>query len=345
MLTGAGTVNVGTGPDDLNLNSGTVQGSLTINGDVDVDEGLLTGQTIVDGNVDLGEGTVAGEVTVTGALSGPSIDDNAGTISPGNSPGTITAGDLILTPADTVEIEIDGNAGAGVAVGHDVINVIAGGGVLSGGGGLGTVDLGGATLDLSSAVATLPIASSHTIIENDGTDAVLGTFAGLAEGDLVTLAGRTFTITYQGGDGNDVVLFQTAIIEFTGDTSEAENALITPAINGPTLAVLGDLRNLTVAQRTIDFATPISTSVGPSGAGADIGTPGTDATSINLTIVLPADDYSNAPAFFDLLELGNIVINDDGLVEGPEDFEISNITPSALWNWGMPMAIPLPIRA
>lgn len=46
---------------------------------------------------------------------------------------------------------------------------------------------------------------SHLIpaISNDLADAVVGTFNGLAEGATV---GSGFTISYHGGDGNDVVL-------------------------------------------------------------------------------------------------------------------------------------------
>ena len=153
----------------------------------------------------MGEGTVAGEVTVTGALSGPSIADNAGTISPGNSPGTITAGDLILNSTDTVVIEIDGDAGAGVAGGHDVINVITGGGL--GGSGLGTVDLGDATLDLTGPSSlSITAGTELVIVDNDGTEDVTGTFDGLAEGDVVLLGGQLFALSYEGGTGNDVTL-------------------------------------------------------------------------------------------------------------------------------------------
>jgi hypothetical protein len=54
---------------------------------------------------------------------------------------------------------------------------------------------------------------TFTIIDNDGTDAVSGTFAGLPEGATFSVtnpnSGNTFPmqITYAGGtDGNDVVL-------------------------------------------------------------------------------------------------------------------------------------------
>ncbi len=71
----------------------------------------------------------------------------------------------------------------------------------------GTVNLGGATLDGSVAAGFSPtIGQQFTIIDNDGADAVVGTFAGAAEGGFVSLSGNTYQISYVGGDGNDVVL-------------------------------------------------------------------------------------------------------------------------------------------
>lgn len=47
----------------------------------------------------------------------------------------------------------------------------------------GTVDLGGATLDALLLGAFAPsLGDSFTIIDNDGDDAVIGTFAGRSEG-------------------------------------------------------------------------------------------------------------------------------------------------------------------
>src|SRR5256886_13010809 len=69
----------------------------------------------------------------------------------------------------------------------------------------GTVNLSGATL--SGVVGFAPAAgTTFTIINNDGSDAVTGTFSGLAEGATVNLSGQVFTISYVGGTGNDVVL-------------------------------------------------------------------------------------------------------------------------------------------
>jgi fibronectin-binding autotransporter adhesin len=48
--------------------------------------------------------------------------------------------------------------------------------------------------------------TSFTLIDNDGTDAVTGYFSGLPEGATFVLNGKLFTISYHGGDGNDVVI-------------------------------------------------------------------------------------------------------------------------------------------
>lgn len=47
---------------------------------------------------------------------------------------------------------------------------------------------------------------TFTIISNNGTNPVQGTFKDLPEGAEVTVSGATFKISYVGGDGNDVVL-------------------------------------------------------------------------------------------------------------------------------------------
>ena len=50
------------------------------------------------------------------------------------------------------------------------------------------------------------VGEKYRIINNDGTDAVVGTFAGLAEGATFTVGDGQFRVSYVGGDGNDVEL-------------------------------------------------------------------------------------------------------------------------------------------
>ena len=87
--------------------------------------------------------------------------------------------------------------GTTAGTGYDQINVT------------GKVNLAGATLDVN---LTFPpaIGSVFTLIQNDGTDAVVGTFAGLQDGGTLVLNAMTFQISYVGGTGNDVVLTRTA---------------------------------------------------------------------------------------------------------------------------------------
>jgi hypothetical protein len=47
---------------------------------------------------------------------------------------------------------------------------------------------------------------TFAVISNDGGDPVIGHFAGLAEGAHVVAGGKVFSVSYHGGDGNDVVL-------------------------------------------------------------------------------------------------------------------------------------------
>ncbi|HVE71479.1 MAG TPA: hypothetical protein VNI54_08945 [Thermoanaerobaculia bacterium] len=69
-----------------------------------------------------------------------------------------------------------------------------------------TVTLNGAKLSVV-AVAPFPGCMQRTIIGNDGTDAIIGTFDGLPEGSTFTTAsGQQFRIAYAGGTGNDVTI-------------------------------------------------------------------------------------------------------------------------------------------
>jgi autotransporter-associated beta strand protein len=72
----------------------------------------------------------------------------------------------------------------------------------------GTVTLGTRVALQVQLNFTTWLSNSFTIIKHDGTDPVVGTFYGLAEGATMTIDRRQFRISYKGGDGNDVVLTQ-----------------------------------------------------------------------------------------------------------------------------------------
>ncbi len=50
------------------------------------------------------------------------------------------------------------------------------------------------------------VAQSFVIVANNGTDPITGAFAGLVEGAKFLINNRFFTVSYHGGDGNDVTL-------------------------------------------------------------------------------------------------------------------------------------------
>jgi hypothetical protein len=71
----------------------------------------------------------------------------------------------------------------------------------------GTVTLSG---DLDPRMGPLPpdwpLGHEVVIIDNDGTDPVIGTFRGVPEGALISADGFTLRVSYRSGEGNDVTL-------------------------------------------------------------------------------------------------------------------------------------------
>ena len=136
--------------------------------------------------------------SVTGAVL--TIGANGGSVAPG-SPGDPTAvlvgADELWLPGASFEIQIEGTT---PGVEYDQRQV-------------SSLGLDGANLEVSLLGGFVPApAQSWTIIDNTGSQSIVGTFAGLLEGASITVPGSSLPlfITYQGGDGNDVVLFTAA---------------------------------------------------------------------------------------------------------------------------------------
>jgi hypothetical protein len=87
----------------------------------------------------------------------------------------------------------------------------------------------------------------YTIVANDLSDPVAGTFSGLAEGATINVGGNVFRISYAGGDGNDVTL--TAIGPATHFT-----------VSAPASATAGTALSFTVTAR--DPFNNVATSYG-----------------------------------------------------------------------------------
>ncbi len=184
---GAGTVSVfknGAG-------SWTLGGTSAYTGSTTIDAGTLALTGSISGIVQVNSsGTLAGTGTA-GALNVAS----GGTVAPGLSPGILNTGSVLFSAGSALSIEINGTV---LGTGYDQLNVT------------GSVDITGATLTLSGTYLTTPATANDlfTILLNDGAgDAVTGTFAGLAEGAHVFSGlGQDYTISYIGGDGNDIIL-------------------------------------------------------------------------------------------------------------------------------------------
>src|SRR2546426_1142451 len=166
----------------------TLSASNTYTGTTTVSAGTL----LVNGSqgssaVSLNGGTLGG----TGTVGAIASTGSGGSVTPGVGVGILTSGNVNWSsgsPGFVVQLN-----GATARTGYDPPH------------GTGSVDLCSATLSGTLGFSP-PNGTSFTIINNDGGDAVIGTFAGLPEGSTVVLSGQSLQISYVGGTGNDVVL-------------------------------------------------------------------------------------------------------------------------------------------
>jgi autotransporter-associated beta strand protein len=97
-----------------------------------------------------------------------------------------------------------------------------------------TTLLNSPVLSISSIAGTLPSGTAYTLIDNTGTNPINGTFKDLPEMALISVGGYNFRITYKGGDGNDVVIFDNrSVVAITASKDTAFSYTLT-AENNPT---------------------------------------------------------------------------------------------------------------
>lgn len=143
-------------------------------------------------DISANEGTVLlAQLASVGAVSMSGTSN----LSIGNEPGVQNqATSKNLTLASTSRLDVF----TGSTAGNSMLSVV------------GSVVLGNAALTVNTDTAPPSPATTIVIIDNDGTtDPVSGIFASLPEGAEVTSSGATpvtFTVSYIGGDGNDVTL-------------------------------------------------------------------------------------------------------------------------------------------
>jgi hypothetical protein len=121
--------------------------------------------------------------------------NNNGTLTLGPGSTLAVSGSYVQTVTGTLNVQIGGTATSPTA---GTITTSS----------TGTVTLGG-SLNVTATVKPA-VGMAFKIVNNKGSAAVHGIFAGLAEGASITVNGMTFKISYRGGDGNDVVLTRTA---------------------------------------------------------------------------------------------------------------------------------------
>lgn len=168
-------------------NTNTYTGSTTINGGTLIVSGSISGSAVTVNDT----ATLSGNGT-TGAVAVAA----GGTLSPGLAQGTLNTGALNMLAGSTLSIEL-----AGTSL-YDAVSVT------------GSLSLAG-YLSASLTGAFVPDNSFQLFFigVNDGSDPVIGTFAGLPDGGNLNIGGYVFTIDYDGDSvggttfgGNDIVL-------------------------------------------------------------------------------------------------------------------------------------------
>jgi autotransporter-associated beta strand protein len=181
VVSGAGAVIAGA-PGTMFISANmTYTGATTVNAGGFVLAGAALSPssfvTVTGGVLQYANGASTGDVQATGGIVSC---EGGGTSQIGH------AGNVELQAASTLRMEMDSVTKYG--------QLITTGGV--------TLTSPTLQLDFTFTSAT---GDAFTIISNGG-GAVTGTFAGLPEGATLVANGRTYQITYVGGDGNDVVV-------------------------------------------------------------------------------------------------------------------------------------------
>src|SRR5204862_4172255 len=113
---------------------------------------------------------------------------------------------------------------------------------------------------------TPALGTTFVIVNNDGADAVNGTFVGLPEGGGILSAGTVFQISYVGGTGNDITL--TAALGLSVD-----DVTVPEGDSGTGMATFSvRLSSAAAGTVTVDYATVDGTAIAPTHYTAKTGT-------------------------------------------------------------------------
>ncbi len=232
--TGSGTLAL-TGTAAYSGATAVVAGTLEVDGSVAASSSV----TVDNGGTLDGTGTVNGSVTV----------QSSGTFAPGDDIGVLNVGSLALDSGAVFNAVLNGTSKAqfNQAIVGGSVNLNADSGTA-------------ANLNLSLGYAPT-VGDQFTIIANNGGSAVSGTFAGLAQGAIISASfGGTsypFSLDYAGGAGNDLVLTAITLAPTTTTISAptvtyGSNGVVTITVNSSGATPAG---NVTLS---VDGGTPIT---------------------------------------------------------------------------------------
>jgi len=201
LMTGSGGLTKEGPGIALLFSNNNYTGATTINGGLLLIDGSQQNSTVTVSNGALGGTGTTGAVTaLTGVVGAGTLTSPTGVLN--------IHGNVSLDATSAYVPKFNGNV---AGTGYDQLNVT------------GTVSLDQSALLPAILPSFVPtIGDVYTVINNDGTDAVVGNFAGLPEGaNISTPAGANLRISYLGGSGNDVTITVTSSrrspFDFDGD--------------------------------------------------------------------------------------------------------------------------------
>ena len=245
-------------------------GTITLSGSNSYTEGTLVhaGALVVHGYQPSGSwvqvensATLAGTGTVANVRCYADLE-------PGASPGILTCSNLTFSSSGDYYVQLNGTT---PGTEYDQMNV------------RGTNELGGAELLVTPSFASpAMVGDQFTIINNDGSDPVSGTFNGLPDDSEFGAGGYRFSIDYD--DGNDVTL--TLV-----DVPAAEAGAWVTAGNGNHAIDVDECNHL-------DLAITNTTATPMTGVSAHLA-----SVTLNVMVTQPDSDYPDLPAAGEALNI------------------------------------------
>ncbi len=169
-------------------------------------KGIVASTVTVDANAQLSPGGMAAVASTTPA--GAATSSSESNVDSTLTVGMISSGYLTLSSGAMLTIDILADEVSAI---HDAVAVAGG------------VTIDGATLSFALA-GRLPIDVEYVIVDNDGTDPIVGQFTGVGENAYFEIDGQRFRLSYVGGDGNDISIYAPPTGEVYGRAWRDDNS-------------------------------------------------------------------------------------------------------------------------